>query len=384
MAYNVWNWMLKDWPRFTYDAKALEVLEYQFSENSGTVFGVLKHVQEESKNDFLVEILSDEAIKTSEIEGEVLNRDSVQSSIKKNLGLAVDKRKVPPAEYGISEMMVDLYLNYNQTLMHEQLFSWHKMITNGRRDLIDIGCYRTDEDPMQVVSGRLDLPKVHFEAPPSKTVPAEMEKFVSWFNQVHQKNKQKNKQQNILPLAKAGIAHLYFVSIHPFEDGNGRIGRAIAEKSIAQSTLRPSLISLSSAIDANKKDYYSLLEKSNTTLEITDWLVFFAKTILDAQEHTLKRIDFLIEKTKFFDRYSKQLNERQLKVIKRLFDAGHEGFLGGLSANNYQTIAKASASTATRDLQDLIKKQILLKTGVLKGTRYFLKIEPFKTESLND
>jgi Fic family protein len=232
---------------------------------------------------------------------------------------------------------------------------------------------------MQGVSGRLDLPKVHFEAPPSKTVHAEMEKFVSWFNQVHQKNKQKNKQQNILPLAKAGIAHLYFVSIHPFEDGNGRIGRAIAEKSIAQSTLRPSLISLSSAIDANKKDYYSLLEKSNTTLEITDWLVFFAKTILDAQEHTLKRIDFLIEKTKFFDRYSKQLNERQLKVIKRLFDAGHEGFLGGLSANNYQTIANASASTATRDLQDLMEKQILLKTGVLKGTRYFLKIEPFKT-----
>lgn len=378
MAYNVWNWMLKDWPQFSYDAKVLEMLEYQFSENSGTVFGVLKHVQEESKDNFLVEVLSDEAVKTSEIEGEYLNRDSVQSSIKKNLGLAVEKRKIPPAEYGISEMMVDLYLNYDKSLTHEQLFLWHKMISNGRRDLTDIGCYRSHEDPMQVVSGKLDLPKVHFEAPPSKKVQAEMEKFVSWFNQVHQKNK----PQNILPLAKAGIAHLYFVSIHPFEDGNGRIGRAIAEMSIAQSTSRPSLISLSSTIDANKKNYYSLLEKSNTTLEITDWLVYFAKTILDAQEHTLKRIDFLLEKTKFFDRYSKQLNERQLRVIKRLFDAGHEGFQGGLSANNYQTIAKASASTATRDLQDLIEKQILLKTGALKGTRYFLSIEPFKTESL--
>lgn len=374
MAYNVWNWMLKDWPQFSYDAKALEALEYQFSENSGTVFGVLKHVQEESKDNFLVEVLSDEAIKTSEIEGEYLNRDSVQSSIKKNLGLAIEKRKIPPAEFGISEMMVDLYLNYDKTLTHEQLFSWHKMITNGRRDIKDIGCYRTHEDPMQVVSGRLDLPKVHFEAPPSKIVPDEMEKFVSWFNQIHQKDV----NQKLLPLTKAGIAHLYFVSIHPFEDGNGRIGRAIAEKSIAQSTLRPSLISLSSTIDANKKSYYAFLEKSNTTLEITDWLVYFSKTILEAQEHTLKRIDFLIEKTRFFDRFSSQLNERQLKVVKRLFDAGHKGFKEGLSANNYQTIAKTSASTATRDLQDLINKQILIKTGTLKSTRYFLNIEPLK------
>lgn len=374
MAYNVWNWMLKDWPQFSYDAKALEALEYQFSENSGTVFGVLKHVQEESKDNFLVEVLSDEAIKTSEIEGEYLNRDSVQSSIKKNLGLAIEKRKIPPAEFGISEMMVDLYLNYDKTLTHEQLFSWHKMITNGRRDIKDIGCYRTHEDPMQVVSGRLDLPKVHFEAPPSKIVPDEMEKFVSWFNQIHQKDV----NQKLLPLTKAGIAHLYFVSIHPFEDGNGRIGRAIAEKSIAQSTLRPSLISLSSTIDANKKSYYAFLEKSNTTLEITDWLVYFSKTILEAQEHTLKRIDFLIEKTRFFDRFSSQLNERQLKVVKRLFDAGHKGFKEGLCANNYQTIAKTSASTATRDLQDLINKQILIKTGTLKSTRYFLNIEPLK------
>ncbi len=379
MAYNVWNWMLKEWPRFTYNAEALEALEFQFSENSGTVFGVLKHLQEESKDDFLVEILSDEAIKTSEIEGEYLDRDSVQSSIKKNLGLAVEPRKIPPAEYGISEMMVDLYLNYNQTLTHEQLFLWHKMISNGRRDLTDIGRYRTHEDPMYVVSGRLDSPKVHFEAPPSKTVSAEMDKFVSWFNQEHQKfNK-----QNILPLAKAGIAHLYFVSIHPFEDGNGRIGRAIAEKSLAQSTLRPSLISLSSTIEANKKSYYTLLEKSNTTLEITDWLIYFANTILKAQENTLKRIDYLLQKTKFFDRYSSQLNERQIKVIKRLFEAGFDGFKGGLSANNYQTIAKASASTTTRDLQDLINKQILFKTGLLKSTRYFLNIEPFMSTNLN-
>jgi Fic family protein len=373
MARKFWNWELKEWPHFSFNKQALEALEYQFSEKSGTVLGILKHVEDDSKDDFLVEILSDEAVKTSEIEGEYLDRDSVQSSIKRNLGLDYKKRRISPAEFGISEMMVDLYLNYSQPLTHDLLFQWHKMITNGRRDLTDIGCYRTHEDPMQIVSGRLDLPNVHFEAPPSKKIPAEMEKFVAWFNQIHQRTG----KENMLPLAKAGMAHLYFVCIHPFEDGNGRIGRAIAEKSIAQSIDRPSLISLATIIEANKKKYYSLLEKSNTTLEITDWLTYFARTVLDALEHTLKRIDFLVEKTKFFDRYSNQLNERQLKVVKRLFDSGHKGFKGGLSAKNYMSISKSSASTATRDLHELIEKKILIKTGALKSTRYFLNVKPF-------
>ena len=374
MAYKVWNWLLKKWPHFTYDKEALEELEFQFSQNTGTALGVLKHVQKESKDDLLVEILSTEALKTSEIEGEILNRESVQSSIKKNLGLITDKRKIPPAEYGISEMMVDLYLNYNKPLSHDQLFEWHKMITNGRRDLIDIGRYRTHEDPMQVVSGRLDKPKVHFEAPPSKQVSKEMEQFINWFNAVHSSES----KYEILPLVKAGIAHLYFVSIHPFEDGNGRIGRAIADKSISLSTKQPTLISLSHTIEESKKKYYASLEKHNTVLEITDWLVYFGQTILDAQQFTLKQIDFLIEKAKFFDYFSAQINVRQLKVIKRLFEAGYTGFKGGLSANNYMRIAKTSASTATRDLKDLEEKQIFIKTGKLKSTRYSLNNKSFK------
>jgi Fic family protein len=373
MTYKRWNWLKKQWPHFSYDKEALKELEYKFSLNAGTVLGVLKHVQDASKDDLLVGILSDEAIKTSEIEGEVLNRESVQSSIKKNLGLTVDKRKIPPAEYGISEMMVDLYLHYNRPLTHKQLFQWHEMITNGRRDLTDIGCYRTHEDPMQVVSGRLDKPNVHFEAPPSKQIPKEMEQFISWFNGIHGENE----KRDMLPLAKAGMAHIYFVSIHPFEDGNGRIGRAIAEKSIAQSIKQPSLISLSHMIEANKKNYYSSLEDRNTTLEITDWLIYFGQTILDAQEDTLKRVDFLIEKTKFFDRFSSKINDRQLKVVQRLFETGHTGLRGGLSADNYKKIAKTSASTATRDLQDLTEKQILLKTGTLKSTRYSLNVKTF-------
>ncbi len=153
------------------------------------------------------------------------------------------------------------------------------------------------------------------------------------------------------------------------------IGRAIAEKSITLSTRKPALISLSQTIEGAKKEYYNALETYNATLDITGWLVYFGKTILQAQENTLKQLDFLIEKTKFFDTYNNQLNERQLRVIQRLFKAGHEGFLGGLSAENYVRIAKTSSSTATRDLADLVEKDIFTKTGSLKSTRYFLNFK---------
>ena len=164
------------------------------------------------------------------------------------------------------------------------------------------------------------------------------------------------------------------MSIHPFEDGNGRIGRAIAEKSIALSIKKPTLISLSHTIEASKKNYYDFLENNNKTLEITGWLSYFGKTIVDAQQNTLRHIDFLIEKTKFFDRYKAQLNDRQLTVVKRVFEEGYTGFKGGLSAKNYVKIAKTSESTATRDLADLVQKEILNKTGNFKSARYWLNI----------
>ena len=367
-----WNWLHKNWPNFTYDKEVIEPLELFFSKNTGLVLGAIKHIEGVSKNNLLVEILSEEALKTSEIEGEVLNRESVQSSIKKNLGFATDKKKIAPAEFGISEMMVDLYHHFHKPLSHNQLFEWHKMLTNGRRDLADIGKYRTHEDPMQVVSGRLDKPTIHFEAPPSEYVPIEMEKFITWFHKVHHPE-----YTQLMPLAKASITHLYFVCIHPFEDGNGRIARALAEKSIAISSKQPTLITLSHTIEAHKKKYYSALEHNNVMLEVTDWVQYFSKTIIEAQKNTLKRVDFIIEKTKFLDRHSHQLNERQHKVIVKIFEVGHQGFIGGLSADNYTKIAKISASTATRDLKDLIDKEVLIKTGTLKSTRYFLNIKNF-------
>ena len=366
----IWNWQQEDWPEFRYNASKLEALETEFLLQSGVFSGAVRHVSDEDKQQLIVEIISDEALKTSEIEGEILNRDSLQSSIRRNFGLTSDNRKIPPAEQGISRMMVDLYHHFDAPLTDELLFHWHEMLMNGRRDVRDIGKYRTDESPMQVVSGPLHAPKVHFEAPPSRTLPKEMTRFIRWFNHTTPKGKAP------LPvLARAGIAHLYFVCIHPFDDGNGRVGRAIAEKAVSQGLGQSTLIALSLTINSKRKAYYDMLERSNKRNEITDWLVYFAKTVLEAQQYAQRMLDFLIGKTKFFDRFRGQLNERQEKVVTRMFREGPNGFKGGLSAENYIRITGTSRATATRDLQDLVDKQGLVRTGLLKSTRYHLSVE---------
>jgi Fic family protein len=364
-----WNWQQKDWPDFRYDTKALKGFEEQFLHRSGLLFGAYKHISDEEKADLTVDLISNEALKTSEIEGEFLNRDSIQSSIRRNFGLETDNRKIPPAERGIAEMMVDLHQNFAKPLTHKTLYNWHEMVTTGRRDLKDIGRYRTHVDPMQVVSGPIHKPKVHFEAPPSASMKTEMKIFMDWFKKTVPKGK-----EPLPALTRAGIAHFWFVCVHPFEDGNGRIGRAIAEKALSEGLGQPVLIALSQTIQNNKKAYYSMLEDSNKENEITDWLLFFSKTILDAQEETQTLIDFVIDKAHFFDKFRGDLNERQEKVILRMFQEGPKGFKGGLSAENYITISQTSRATTTRDLQDLVKLGALTKTGELKSTRYYLRL----------
>lgn len=357
-----WNWQQADWPHFKYDATLLASLETDFAFKSGELQGVLAHINKDDKNQLLIDLVSTEAVKTSEIEGEYLDRESLQSSLRRQFKLDDNNQRIAPAEQGIAEMLVDLYNNYAQPLTHETLFNWHRMLTKGRNDLHDVGRYRTHKEAMQVISGYYGAVKVHFEAPPSIAVPQEMERFIDWFNNT----------KDLPALTRAGIAHLYFVCIHPFEDGNGRIGRAIAEKSLSQSLGQPTLISLSSAIMNKRRDYYDLLEKSNKTNQITDWLIYFAQTIMTAQKLTLQGIEFIITKAKFYDKMRCRLNARQEKVIARLFQSGTEGFTGGLSAENYISIAKTSRATATRDLQELVELGVLLKTGELKGTRYHL------------
>jgi len=344
-------------------------MEAQFLRQSGVFSGCIRHISEGDREQITVDLISEEALNTSEIEGEILNRDSLQSSIRRNFSLATDNRKIPPAEHGIAQMMVELYRDFDAPMSDALLFRWHESLMNGRRDLADIGGYRTGPNPMQVVSGPLHDPKIHFEAPPSAAIQAEMERFIQWFNRTSPGG------EAPLPiLTRAGIAHLYFVSIHPFEDGNGRIGRAISEKAISEGLGHAPLIALSQSINRGRKTYYELLERSNKGNEITAWLVYFAQTVLDAQAHSQELVEFLIAKTKFYDRLRGQLNERQDKAIARMMREGPGGFKGGLSADNYIRLTGTSRATATRDLQDLVEKKALLRTGTLKGTRYHLSI----------
>ncbi|MER9330590.1 Fic family protein [Mesorhizobium sp. M0488] len=364
-----WNWEQADWPHFTYDKMALDPLESEFLLRSGEFLGVFRHVGSEDRDQIRVELISEEALKTSAIEGEYLNRESLQSSLRQQLGLGGENRRIPPAERGVSEMMADVYLHFAEPLSHRTLYAWHKMVMSGERRIKTIGNYRQHADAMQIVSSRLDKPKVHFEAPPSSRVKAEMNAFAIWFNDTAPKGK-----TPIPALTRAGIAHLYFESIHPFEDGNGRIGRALCEKALAQNLGEPSLIALAYTIERHRKAYYDRLEASNKSNAITDWLLYFADTILEAQRVTLARVEFSVAKAKFHERHRDQFNERQEKVIARMFGEGIDGFKGGLSAENYIATTQASRATATRDLQDLVAKGALTRTGELRHTRYTLNI----------
>ena len=364
-----WNWQNPDWPTFIWDAEKLKDLEAQFLHRAGLFQGALRHMGEGDKAALTIEVISAEAYKTSEIEGEILDRDSLQSSLRRNFGLGGEDRRVPPAEKGIADMMTALYRGFDRSLDDATLFHWHRLVMSAHRNIADVGCYRTHADPMQVVSGSYGNEKVHFEAPPSATMATEMARFIDWFNDTAP-----NMRRALPPLARAGIAHLWFVSIHPFEDGNGRIGRAISELALSQALERPTLIALAHTIETRRKAYYRALEENNKPLEITDWLLWFADTVLAAQARSQSLIDFTIEKTKLLDRLRGHLNERQTKALLRMLREGPEGFTGGLSAENYITITGTSRATATRDLNDLVERRALIRSGKLKGTRYYLNI----------
>lgn len=365
----VWNWQSREWPIFTYDSNALEPLETQFLLQSGEFFGACKHIGPNDQETLKIELISEEAVKTSEIEGELLDRSSVQSSLRQQFGIAAEAPGVKPAERGISEMMVDLYRNFARPLDDQTMFGWHKMLLKGDLSVRVIGGYRTHSDPMQVVSGPLHKRKVHFEAPPSDRLPDDMKRFIAWFNETAPRGKQ------ALPaLTRASLAHLYFVCIHPFEDGNGRIGRALAERSLAQNLGQPSLVALAYTIERKRKDYYEALERNNKDLEVSDWMIYFANTILDAQKNTIARVDFYLAKARFYERFRDMLNERQEKVVARMFREGIDGFKGGLSADNYISITRTSRATATRDLQELVVTGAFTRTGQLRHTRYHLNL----------
>jgi len=372
-----WNWQQEDWPEFTWDQRRLARAEALFVESAGVLVGASRHLDPTERNALTIELMSHEAVDTSAIEGEPLDRDSVQSSIRRHLGLAGDHRRASPAEAGIAEMMVDLYEQASVPLTEATLFRWHKLITNGRTDLHDIGCYRTHADPMQIVSGALHHTKVHFEAPPSSQVAGEMQRFWDWLERSAPKG------EDPLPaVTRAGIAHLWFESIHPFEDGNGRVGRAISEKVLAQGLTAPAITGMASTLLKHRKIYYAELERAHRELEITDWLLWFAAKAIEAQQRTLRQVEFILEKSRLLRRLGDQLNPRQEKALLRMFAAGPEGFLGGLSAANYMKITAAPPASATRDLAAMVAMGALTRLGSKKATRYNLDIAVNPASSL--
>jgi len=361
----MWNWELPDWPKFHYDPDRISQLERQFLIGAGSAFAYLKTIDEQETNRFIVEILSLEGLESSRIEGEILDRESLQSSIKQHFGLLTARKKGSDKESRMAALLCDVYESFDSPLTHEMLWQWHSLLFKDAPSITDCGKYRTHPEPMQIVSNRYDSPRVFFEAPPSARVFQEMTAFVDWFNAT-------NGSGSIL--ARAAIAHIYFESIHPFEDGNGRIGRVLVEKVLSQGVGRPILIAISKMLEKRKKEYYSALEQCNRTLEVQSWVEFFALVVLQAHEESMSLLYFLIAKSKMLNALSGQINPRQTKVLLRMFAEGPKGFKGGLSAENYIAITKTTRATATRDLSDLVKKGALVKTGALRHTRYRLNL----------
>ena len=361
-----YNWQQPDWPQFSYQLLDMEDAMHAFAEETGHITGMMKGISADDQAEAALDMMVAEAIKTSEIEGEFLSRPDVVSSIRNKLGLnkTADKIKDKKAQ-GAGELMVAVRRTYADLLTEETLFAWHKMLLD-TDNTIKAGAWRTHTEPMQVISGAMGKEKIHFEAPPSALVPVEMSRFIQWFNDTAPGA---HKEIRKAPV-RAAVAHLYFESIHPFEDGNGRIGRAIAEKALSQTIGRPALLSLSQTIEADKRSYYSALEKAQHNNEITAWMHYFVQVVLDAQAQAKVLIDFTLKKTKFFATNSGQLNERQLKAIRKMIDAGPAGFEGGMTAGKYIAITKTSKATATRDLQALTDLGIFIIAGGGRTTHY--------------
>lgn len=367
----IYNWQQEDWPDFSYTLDKIQDVLFAFMEETGRVSGMVHALNEEAQWDAIIQLMVSEAIKTSEIEGEYLSRQDVTSSIRNNLGLSQVPNSVKDkGAQGIGALMVDVRQSYAVSLTQEQLFSWHTLLMAGNRH-IRAGAWRSHAEPMQVVSGAFGKEIIHFEAPPSTHVATEMEHFITWFNATAPEGKHSIK----IAVVRSAIAHLYFESIHPFEDGNGRIGRAIAEKALSQSLGRPVLLSLSRTIEADKASYYEALKQAQRSNHITAWIHYFATTCLSAQQQARGQVDFILLKTRFFDRFSAYLNERQHKVIQRMFEAGPDGFEGGMNATKYISLTHTSKPTATRDLRYLTEIGAFLPYGGGRSTRYKLNLD---------
>jgi Fic family protein len=359
---------LNNWPNFTWRLDEFVNLLSEVRNLQGRIMGRMESLGFDLRNEATLETLTLDVLKTTEIEGEYLNPDQVRSSIARRLGMEIagsveSDRNVDR----IVEMMLDAVENCFKPLTTERLFDWHAaLFPTGRSGMhkITVGDWRTDSTgPMQVVSGAMGKEKVHFQAPDSSLLASEMSRFLDWFNASNE----------IDLVLKAAIAHLWFVTLHPFDDGNGRITRALTDLLLARSDRSSQrFYSMSAQIRIERKQYYEILERTQKgDLDITEWMIWFLNCLMNALKSTDTILNRVLYKADFWNRNSKAtLNERQKKLLNKIFD----GFEGKLTSSKWAKIAKCSKDTAIRDINDLISKDILKKEAVGgRSTNYELK-----------
>ena len=351
-------WQSDDWPNWRYDLAALVSPLAQVSQRQGLLLGRLADIGLGLRDQASLAVLTDDVLKTSEIEGEHLNVASVRSSIARRLGVEIGSlAPVDRHVEGVVEMVLDATINSGRALTAERLFGWHAaLFPTGFSGMsrISTGTWRDDaHGPMQVVSGPIGRQRVHYEAPPAQQLTREMERFLEWLNAPAQTEPE---------LIRAGLGHLWFVTLHPLDDGNGRIARAIGDLLLARADGSPQrFYSLSAQIQRERKAYYDILERTQKGgLDVTEWLLWFLQMLGESLDVAHRALDSVLEKAHFWQHISGvALNQRQVKVINRLLD----GFEGKLTSSKWAAIAKSSADTALRDINELVELGILQRSG---------------------
>lgn len=367
-----WIWQQLDWPDFNWQAERLAPLLRECVQTQGRLLGMTGSVGDSMSAQSELDALLQNIVTSSAIEGEQLNVGSVRSSLARRLGLEwIDRDSVSQRSEGLAQLMLDATHGFDEPLTLARLLEWHSWLFPAEEAMFSarpilVGTLRGDE-PMQVVSGRLDRPTVHFEAPPRQGLEQQIERFLSWFEASRD-------QVSLDPLLRAGVAHFWFVTLHPFDDGNGRLTRTITDLALAQGEAQAiRFYAMSASILEDRAGYYRILESSQkATLDITEWLTWFLQTLLRSLQQAITRIDSVLGKTRFWQAHRESdLSAEQIKVLNRLLDGGERGFEQGLSAGHYQAVAKVSKATATRHLAELLDKGCLQRLpGGGRSTRY--------------
>lgn len=370
-----WIWQQPDWPDFNWQAERLTPLLRECVQAQGQLMGMAGSVSNALGAQAELDALLQNIVTSSAIEGEQLNVGSVRSSLARRLGVAlIDGDNVSQRSEGLAQLMLDATRRFAEPLSSERLLEWHRWLfpdqdTELTSRSLRVGALRGDE-PMQVVSGRIDRPTVHFEAPPREGLEDQLEQFLQWF--------EASQHQTALdPMLRAGIAHFWFVTLHPFDDGNGRLTRTITDLALAQGEAQAiRFYAMSASILDDRSGYYRVLESSQkASLDITDWLMWFLQTLLRSLQQAITRIESVLGKTRFWQAHRESgLSVEQVKVLNRLLDGGERGFEHGISAGQYQTVAKVSKATATRHLAELLEKECLQRLqGGGRSTRYQIR-----------